>query len=905
MIKTITLIIILMFTPCMQATIIINTSTGVALPAAITTSAFNPFTGVYYIGLAAGGGNFALSKSSLRDSQTQQFSGVATNATITGNAIEFMALATNSQNSAPNIAFSLLNGATVFTQKMVNIVNDTGSVVQTSASLLDATGALNVDGAVTSGIAGITAHQHLIFAAVAPNATPGFGTLGSGIAVVNINQSSLVLQQSAARPTDLGIKAALLDSTTPAVGSGSPTIALNKTKLVWDEQLQRLYIALNTTTNTIIGDTARSVVAASVDPQDALTLLTMIPDAALVSGDTTAIIGVNSDGTALSVSANRIGVMHASTGPSYLIVSGGNGTSTTVGNTVFALPLVDLQDPTDPNQGVIARKTSYDTTMHRFTAPAAVFADLTLSIDPEARVGSGTLPSQNTTLIGDMKVVGDTVYVAYSTPSNAFNESGVIYSQALFDTNGRIIHWTPWTKRAFPFNGISDEDLPNPIIHIAVDANNGTIFAVDATSSKIVAQTSWDNGTNSPLVQALNEELSNGSFSVLDLDQSTRGFAGATTSRYTLFGGQNKVVFARTSIANFSTINSPQQEITDYALSSNLLNTNISGAGAVTSLEYSRQLTGSSSNYFFAGSSRGLFIYADGAGNGFDVSALGALNAPPFTTGTWHAVPTMRESVVALASSGNALYVLTSAAQQGYRIYRYYFMPTIGAMVGTQTLIAQSGIGNLSDVNTIYGMQIIASSPLGDEEQLVLATNHGLYRSNTLTGVQSAVNQATALWDSINDNDTALYNGIGYIDNAPIPIAPPTTLFPFSLTYDSCPRIFNGAVMQLVGNTTLDQPQLLPIDYGAFGPNAPVLYAWSDGARRVMIIRTHDLFTGASLTNLFSQPYNAHLWNATVPAEQIVFNGVVNNSMSLYWVRTIGMTGSLMVGTNAGVIALE
>ena len=59
------------------------------------------------------------------------------------------------------------------------------------------------------------------------------------------------------------------------------------------------------------------------------------------------------------------------------------------------------------------------------------------------------------------------------------------------------------------------------------------------------------------LTSTLNIALQSGCYSVLGLDQSTAGFAGATTSRYALFGGAARVAFTQISQAQTATINPP------------------------------------------------------------------------------------------------------------------------------------------------------------------------------------------------------------------------------------------------------------------------------------------------------------------------------------------------------------
>ena len=66
----------------------------------------------------------------------------------------------------------------------------------------------------------------------------------------------------------------------------------------------------------------------------------------------------------------------------------------------------------------------------------------------------------------------------------------------------------------------------------------------------------------------------------------------------------------------------------------------------------------------------------------------------------------------------------------------------------------------------------------GSTEQLVLATNNGLYESTKAGGVQIATSQTDAGW-LLKPGTNFFYNGIAKIDNASIPVASPSTVWPF------------------------------------------------------------------------------------------------------------------------------
>lgn len=249
------------------------------------------------------------------------------------------------------------------------------------------------------------------------------------------------------------------------------------------------------------GDGTMSVVVGTVNEQGQLILNNFFPAAALpndpilINGNQSFIVGVRQHvDKPLSLSAAHLKTMHTSTGASYLILNGGNGAITnnaygaegnytismvstvtgTAGNQIWALPLVDVGDPNNPTQGVLANKNVFNEATHRFEVPVQTTADLTVVTDIAAQVGAGPLPVLGSTPISgagagtylteststppfvtqvdiivgvdtlDLTVVGDTVYVALANQATStVNDTGIFYSQALFNEAGAIQQWTP------------------------------------------------------------------------------------------------------------------------------------------------------------------------------------------------------------------------------------------------------------------------------------------------------------------------------------------------------------------------------------------------------------------------------------------------------------------------------
>ena len=664
---------------------------------------------------------------------------------------------------------------------------------------------------------------------------------------------------------------------------------------------------------------AKSVVVAQVDSAGDIIFADIAPNSAFDPGDTQEMVGVLSVAPQ-SLAINKVRVMHTSAGPSYLIINGGNGTISQVGANIYALPLVDLQDPADLAQGTIAKKDSALVDF-RFVVPAAVDADMPKSNEPAVLVGTGPLSLPVTGIISDIDVVGDTVYISIDDSPTATSEGGILYSQAMFDQTGKIIRWTPWTKKAFPPYATPNQPLSSAVKLFAVDALTSKVWAVDDLSTS-VAQTTWSAPTstsfmpNASLPAQLNGIITQAATAVLDLDQSTRGFL-SNQSRYALFAGSHTVSFARISQSLGAAINSPQTVITDFTLANNFLVTSLPVAsGEILALEYARQLTGTSSNYFFAGTQSGLYVFSD-SGSGFDVSSMANLNAPPFSNGSWTLAPSLTQAIVDIKTTGNTLYVLTqtpatATTLMSNTLYSIPFLPFAAGMFapGNISTIAQTGVGAFSSIVTFNSIEIISTTSTGSTEQLVLGTNNGLYRSSRAGGVQAAVSQADANWTLI-PSTLFFYNGISAIDNASIPIAAPSTIWPFYIADQSGQGTFDVSVLQQLNGTADAGPfNFVPPLFNSitaatdplFATLPQIIHFWSDGARRIAAVS--NIESSCIPEELLSLPFNTLEWDIENPDEAILVEPTLNNFKAFYWIKQIGVSGLLMVGTNKGVAAL-
>jgi len=919
--------IILTFFLCAQsiqcAIIAEGNNTPFGFKTAITTRTLDQSTGIFYVGLQSGTDKYTLSKINRYSGQSPtRFTGF-TPTELQETTIEFLTLSCIDDAAARLVGVRAEDLLMFLERKKVFILKNDGTSFSETSDLNDA------NGDTTSGVVGVAASSTHIVAPIRPNVN-NFGYPNSGLALVAINSDLSLTIKDATTGLD-GNKAQKLDnSSIEFTGSTNDvTITDQSPQLLYDKQLNRFYVGISMQTNTNNGDIAKSVVVARINTtaNNELTLQAIAPNSATNPGDDEQIVVAEVDATQLSLTVKKLGILHASTGPTYLIVAGGSSDGSGKGNTVYALPVVD--NPSNATEhGTLADRDSA-LVGGKFITAATTDTEIPKASGNDAFVGRSELPIEASNCISDMMVIGDTVYVSINVDVNNANEPGIFYSQALFDETAKIIAWTPWTKKVLPFNAFPGRKLPGDAVHdgkvrfFQVDLANGKIWFVEGTTGQIVGTTSWEIprniSTDTPLVDQLNATMRTGVYAVLDLDQSTRGICDQTVARYALFGGADTVAFVRTSQAQTTAINSPQTVPTDFSTAENFRMSILPKESCCCqTLEYSRQLMGDGNqNYFFAGTKAGLFAFADANKNGFTISgSVNSLNAAPFTNGIWHKVSNIVGSVIAVKTTGNTLYVLTQEVGTTLKstVYRVNFADDLDTMFANPTIIAQTGAVPLTKVAFFYDISILSASSDGSEEQLILATSNGPYQSTRAGGVQAAISAIDALWELIDPTNKKMFLGIASTDNTPInsdncPTILPTTAWPFSLTDPSFNGVFNTSKLYQLTGVATGGFAFNPALFNSFGNSAafanfePMTHFFTDGARRFFVInRQLDPFTS---NNLMIMPFDTAAWNINDQAQTIVADPQLKNIDAIFWVHQIGATGSLLIGTNAGVFSLD
>lgn len=293
----------------------------------VNAKSFDRTNGIFYVGLAnnpassattapitiAAANQWAISKIVRASGNIPpSFVPIATNTTLfpQPSGIDFLSLATSAGNKSPVVVSVLSNASAYLQNPNVVATSSNGSIAQGYSSIRSYDPNISENGPTSGGIVQLAANQNFIFAAVRPpvntttspatpidfgNTTPPYSPYlygaylnpiyanfmpGSGIAVLGLNPSNLLLTQVPAQPNDPGIKAAELDQTTPQVViqgttmSAVPLFVPNRVSLFWDDPLQRLYIGLQLATAAsgagAEGDGARSVVVSTVSPEGTL-----------------------------------------------------------------------------------------------------------------------------------------------------------------------------------------------------------------------------------------------------------------------------------------------------------------------------------------------------------------------------------------------------------------------------------------------------------------------------------------------------------------------------------------------------------------------------------------------------------------------------------------------------------
>ena len=553
------------------------------------------------------------------------------------------------------------------------------------------------------------------------------------------------------------MRAAALDVATDAakIGSNLANMAAS-VDLNWSS-LIRLYIALEVTSGAATSDGGRAVVLGrQIRETNQLVFDPIAPDACFDDKDR--ILGKT--GAGVSIAIKKVRTMSTSTRLSYLICVRREGSS----DRAYALPVVNLNGSTaSTNHGTIAAISadpteqwgSVDNLINRsFTTPATTLGDIPLATDDRVMVGADSLLTDT---IQDIWISGDCVFVATGGAGNN-QVAGIFYSQALFDTKGRISNWTQWQRAG---------GTTCPIFGFAIQSQGSVSFLTgdDEDSVNKVERTLWSDGSKDGLfggttsddtvgmVNQVRTELSSNIGGVqrfFDMPYTTPGFAQTVGDRLSMMiaTGLKKIVLVESGCDDASSNFGPntgdfsadKRSYTAGAVTSDpVSNTKLmifSGGvlddlGPVSAAEIAQATQGAHQyGWIFVGGVSGLAVLSNADGTGWDAAAGLKNGFDGITTGMSFKKVGNYEFILKLVADGYYLYVLTTKKLDRIDLSDASFPITTLATVSN--IYYHTGYDNFADC-------------LISNNFALLATSHGLYRVGNGKNI-SVDSEATLSW---------------------------------------------------------------------------------------------------------------------------------------------------------------
>lgn len=606
-----------------------------------------------------------------------------------------------------------------------------------------------------------------LFAAVKPQAGV-FGDVGSGIAIVAVepkngtgkdDAANLILEQKLTKG---------LNTTSPEVkiAGGSNLVSLSSPILVADNMRNNVYIGLQGVGGAAATDGLRALVGLKVTKTNvgqkviiSFSLFDLIPSAALSAAGDYIIAAV---GPSKQVSIFNLAVMQTTTHLPYIVVVGGSGDPADTQTTVYALPLISQTGRLASKTAVPVQQFSntypFALTNRAFTTPVTTNADLFTQVDVPALVGFGAAPGP----ITDMIVSGDAVFISVASTAGGDRMPGIFYSQALFDSFGRIKSWTQWQRCA---------GLAEPVWGLALDEYFGNFWAFTgqtADTITTVKRTKW--GQQATGLGALYNQFfptdKGGAQGLFDFSETTPGFSANPASRLavTILTGYQQVLLAQTGISTpvgADNLFGPNKALSQAFVSTDgTLHGFVPGTfalacsgGALTSLgaiTSAAILVSGTDGWFVVAGSGGVAVLANEDGTGFDIAAgLASGFAGLTSTMRWIKLGTttqVRKLMVRNAGIGGTaqLFVLTNTTLE-----RFTMTPAVvqSGAVAQSTILAQAGV--LAGIQSTFFSDALISAPFG-----LLATSSGLLRVGNGADIATAADQISVGWTVVPFNES-------------------------------------------------------------------------------------------------------------------------------------------------------
>jgi hypothetical protein len=469
--------------------------------------------------------------------------------------------------------------------------------------------------------------------------------------------------------------------------------------------------------------------------------------------------------------------MDTTTARSLLIVNGGvvsasiaNGNAR---NQIYALPLVRTSVEADgsstiTNKEAIGKLAQFGT--NKLVSGAAT---MPLATDARVLVGGGVLPIASTQNVQTLFVSGDAVFAGVAGNGgvrDAANDTGIFYSQALFDQDGNVIDWTPWHRVMGSIDSVYaggfDVNIAQAQFMYLTQTNgvNNTIKLTEwgrGSSDGLLGGTSDDALVG--FVELLTREFPSsvgGVSRLFDFDNATAGLVPVGTTgnlSFMVACGNQKVALIETGAHNgtrftphagdFATdlvrgtsgsAPQPGANTRVMLISGGALDT----LGPISCAEVSRVgLAASTTNgWLFVGGPGGVAVLSTAAGAGWNtVTGLASHFSGITSSMSFKRLGTIT-NVRTLACDGSFLYILTDDTLYRLPLTAANFS-TAGATAIAPTILARSTNfgGTFADV--------VISSKLA-----LLATSNGLFRVGDGANIATVASEAAALWTEVSFN---------------------------------------------------------------------------------------------------------------------------------------------------------